>query len=76
MLLLLHIAGRVSESLGEVEGGGIQRGEGPEKEKWMRRRERKERRDSERRGSINTSDSDSGEALDGHEEWHVAQGLK
>ncbi|XP_063888022.1 KICSTOR complex protein SZT2-like isoform X5 [Scylla paramamosain] len=50
---------RVSESLGEGEGGGIQRGEGPEKEKWTRRRERKERRDSERRGSINTSDSDS-----------------
>ncbi|MPC08798.1 Protein SZT2 [Portunus trituberculatus] len=66
---------RVSESLGEVEGGGIQRGEGPEKEKWTRRRERKERRDSERRGSINTSDSDSGEALDGDKKWHMTQEL-
>lgn len=51
----------------EGEGGGTQRGEGPEKEKWMRRRERKERRDSERRGSINTSDSDSGECVEERE---------
>ncbi|XP_050730013.1 KICSTOR complex protein SZT2-like isoform X17 [Eriocheir sinensis] len=50
---------RASENLGDMEGGVTQKGEGPEKEKWMRRRERKERRDSERRGSINTSDSDS-----------------
>ncbi|KAK8725753.1 hypothetical protein OTU49_010461, partial [Cherax quadricarinatus] len=43
---------------GEGESNS-QRAEGSEKEKWVRRRERKERRDSERRGSINTSDSDT-----------------
>ncbi|XP_076055800.1 KICSTOR complex protein SZT2-like isoform X3 [Oratosquilla oratoria] len=32
-----------------------------EKEKWARRRERKERRDSERRGSVESTDSDSDE---------------
>ncbi|XP_042227057.1 KICSTOR complex protein SZT2-like isoform X3 [Homarus americanus] len=48
----------LSESLVEGENN-VQRVEGSEKEKWVRRRERKERRDSERRGSINTSDSDT-----------------
>ncbi|XP_069157334.1 KICSTOR complex protein SZT2 isoform X2 [Procambarus clarkii] len=46
------------ECSGDVENSN-QRAEGSEKEKWVRRRERKERRDSERRGSINTSDSDN-----------------
>lgn len=42
------------------EGESSLRADGSEKEKWVRRRERKERRDSERRGSVNSSDSDSG----------------
>ncbi|XP_047479590.1 KICSTOR complex protein SZT2-like isoform X5 [Penaeus chinensis] len=41
------------------EGESSLRADGSEKEKWVRRRERKERRDSERRGSVNSSDSDS-----------------